>query len=100
MLLTANVYGSINMRDEWDIELVVKAALENSDAIIQASEELRKREIHLQATKTISQRDLTISGEATKIKNPFTRKYEYYDKGQIELSISLTPKLVLGSTMI
>lgn len=100
MLLTANVYGSINMWDEWDIELVVKAALENSDAIIQASEELRKREIHLQATKTISQRDLTISGEATKIKNPFTRKYEYYDKGQIELSISLTPKLVLGSTMI
>lgn len=97
MLVTADIFGITGIQEEWDIEKVVKAALENSEAIIRVGEELRQIEIDLQTTKAISQSALTVTGEVTRTKNPITGKYELNDEEEIMLSIPLTPKLVVGA---
>ncbi len=85
---------------EWDIEKVVETALQNSEAIIQAREEIRKKELDLQMLRAVRSSSLTVSTGRTRMKNPLTGEYEIFGEEEIKLNIPLTPKLVVESSLI
>src|SRR5690554_2087920 len=99
-LLIVAVFSHAADAGKWDIEKVVETALKNSEAMTRAGEELRQKELNLRAVRALSGSTFTVSAGRTRMKNPLTGEYEILGEEEITLNIPLTPKLVVGSSLL
>src|SRR5690554_2268403 len=100
LVLLVAVFSHAAGAGEWDMEKVVETALQNSETMIRAGEELRQKELDLQTVRAVSGSTFTVSADRTRMKNPLTGEYEIFGEEEITLNIPLTPKLVVESSLI
>src|SRR5690554_1768465 len=99
LVLLVAVFSHAAGAGEWDMEKVVETALQNSETMIRAGEELRQKELDLQTVRAVSGSTFTVSADRTRMKNPLG-EYEIFGEEEITLNIPLTPKLVVESSLI
>src|SRR5690554_7912232 len=69
LVLLVAVFSHAAGAGEWDMEKVVETALQNSEIMIRAGEELRQKELDLQSVRALSGSTFTVSADRTRMRS-------------------------------